>query len=196
MASNQSESPAPLSLPHLHMRRPHLDGLPPLQVPESYVFRTYRPGDEAAWAAIMNTGIGSGWTADRCREKLTGKPWFSPDGLFFAVPVDAGPNGTPVGSTCGWLDRFGESEVGFLHMVCVLPEHRGHRLGYWLSLAVLRYFAERGFREVRLTTDDFRLAGIKSYLGLGFQPEHLHPADGERWLRVRATLRESNHGLP
>lgn len=174
------------------MLRSHLRGLPPLRVPEGYVFRTYRPGDEAAWASIMNTGIGSGWTTDRCRETLTGKPQFSPDGLFFAVPAEAGPAGTPVGSTCAWLEQAGESEVGFLHMVCVLPEHRGHRLGYWLSLAVLHYFVERGFREVRLTTDDFRLAAIKSYLELGFQPEHTHPADGERWALVLAKLRDSN----
>jgi tRNA-Thr(GGU) m(6)t(6)A37 methyltransferase TsaA len=180
-------TPAP-PLPQLRMRRLDLAGLPELQVPAGYAIRTHRPGDEAAWAAIMDSGVrrsAGDWTADLCREKLTGRPQFDPAGLFFAVH-----EGRPVGSTCAWTRAPGETEEGSLHMVCVLPEHRGHRLGYWLSVAVLHYFADRGFRRVWLDTDDFRLAAIRTYLELGFQPEHIHPGDAERWLLVLAKLRE------
>ena len=52
------------------MNRPDLAGLPPVAVPPGYEFRTYRPGDEAAWGAIMNTGIGSDWTVEQVREHV------------------------------------------------------------------------------------------------------------------------------
>jgi tRNA-Thr(GGU) m(6)t(6)A37 methyltransferase TsaA len=186
-----SESGSPAPRPQLRMRRPDLAGLPPVEMPEGYALRTYRPGDEAAWAAIMNTGIGSGQTAELCRQKLTGLPQFDPEGLFFATH-----DGTPIGSACAWVLRPGEREAGELHMVCVLPEHRGHGLGYWLSLAVLHRFAERGFQHAGLNTDDFRLAAVKTYLELGFQPEHTHPGDAERWLLALARLRESDPAAP
>jgi len=189
-----TQTTTPASLPQLRMRRPDLAGLPPVEMPEGYALRAYRPGDEEAWAAIMNTGIrlGSGdWTAELCREKLTGRPQFDPAGLFLATF-----GGQPVGSACAWVKQPEEAQVGELHMVCVLPEHRGRRLGYWLSLAALRRFAERGFREVGLSTDDFRLAAVRTYLDLGFQPEHTHPGDAERWLLVLARLRESDPAAP
>ena len=87
----------------LMMRRLNLDGLPQLVVPSGYALRPYRHGDEAAWAAIMNTGIGSDWTAARCVEQLTGRPQFRPDGLFFATVQDAA--GPAIGSACAWTEH-------------------------------------------------------------------------------------------
>jgi len=48
----------------LRMLRPNLDDLPPIFLPDGVDIRTYRRGDEQAWAEIMNTGIGEHWTAD------------------------------------------------------------------------------------------------------------------------------------
>lgn len=73
-------------------------------------------------------------------------------------------------------------------MVCVRPEHRGHRLGYWLTLATLHYFRDHGFQQAILDTDDFRLPAIREYLDLGFEPEYTHPSHTERWERIRAEL--------
>lgn len=191
MTSNQETSQPIPRAPQLQMRRPDLRGLPPVEVPEGYSIRTYQPGDEVAWCRIMNQGLrppeGGQWTPVLCRERLTRRPQFDPSGLFFATRGDE-----LVGSTCAWTLQPGETEVGYLHMVCVLPEHRGHRLGYWLSLQVLHHLAERGFREARLFTDDFRLAAIQTYLQLGFQPEHSHPSHAERWLLILNRLREED----
>jgi len=167
----------------LRMLRENLDNLPELIMPEGYQLRTYKPGDEDAWARIMNSGIGTDWTPQRCREELTGKPQFDPEGLFFATYA-----GQPVGSACAWTWSPDEHETGYVHMVCVLPEHRGHRLGYLLTLATLHRFRERGFKKAILDTDDFRLPAIKEYLKLGFVPllrEESHP---ERWRKVAEAL--------
>src|SRR5437867_1995299 len=120
----------------LRMRRAHLDHLPPVVMPAGYRLRTYQPGDEEAWAQIMNTGIGEDHTAESCRKELTERPAFRPTGLFFAV-TEAGE---AVGSACAWrLTSLGD-ETGYVHMVCVRPEHRGQHLGYWVTLAVMHCF--------------------------------------------------------
>ena len=175
----------------LMMRRPNLDGLPRLVVPSGYALRPYRRGDEAAWATIMNTGIGSDWTAARCVEHLTGRPQFRPDGLFFATVRDmAGP---AIGSACAWTDQPNVYDEGLVHMVCVLPEHRGHGLGRVVTLAVLCYLRQQDFRSAHLRTDDWRLSAIRAYLSLGLEP--LYPPDAApgddhraRWAAVIARL--------
>jgi len=157
------------------MIRRGFDGLPEIEVPTGYGLRTYLPGDEATWAEIMNTGVGE-WTVERVREHLTGKPQFIADGLFFATC-----EGRPVGSACAWRQSADEWREGYLHMVCVLPEHRGKQLGHLVTLAVLHWFRGRGFEEVRLSTDDHRLPAIKSYLRLGFEPIVPDDAFRGRW---------------
>lgn len=163
--------------PGLRMLRPTLEDLPPLEPaiaasPPGCGFRTYRPGDEAAWAAIMKTmtpGRENEWGAIRAREKLTGCPYpqVDPEGLFF---VTFGLEETPVGSACAWLLSPDKTETGILDMVCVLPQHRGKRLSYPLCLAVLHQFRQRGDHRVLRNTGEWRLGTIKIYLELGFQP--------------------------
>jgi mycothiol synthase len=155
----------------------------------TYEVRTYHDGDESAWANIMNTGIGENWTAERCRESLTGRAQFLPDGLFFAVRHD-GDGEVLAGSACAWRLTPHEWTVGYVHMVCVRPEHRGRRLGYWLTLAVLHYFRNRGFKRAILDTDDFRLPAIRVYLDLGFEPELTHASHPGRWDAVARALRQ------
>ena len=156
-------------------------------MPARYGLRTFRDGDEQVWADIMNTGIGEGWTAERCRESLTRRAQFLPDGLFFAVQHTRNPE-IFAGSACAWRLDPDEWTVGYVHMVCVRPEHRGQRLGYWLTLAALRYFKNRGFERAILNTDDFRLAAIRLYLDLGFQPDFTHASHPERWEAVGRVL--------
>lgn len=163
----------------LRMIRRNLDDLPEIELPSGYEIRTYQPGDEAAWAEIMNSGIGTNWTAEGCSEALTSKPQFLPDGLFFATH-----EGKPVGSACAWRSSPDEWKEGYLHMVCVLPEHRGKNLGYLLTLAVLHYFKDHGFQSCVLDTDDWRIPGIRSYLRLGFEPVYLDESHKERWQKV------------
>jgi mycothiol synthase len=182
--------PPRMRLPQLHMHRPDLDDLPPLEVPDGYELRTYRPGDEAIWGTIMDVClpmVRSQWRPEIVREKLTSLPQFDPEGLFFATW-----RGIPVGTATAWLGRPEEQEIGCVHMVGVLPDHRGRRLGYVVSLATLHRFRERGLRAAMLDTDDFRLSAIRAYLDLGFQPEQRHPSHPERWAVVLAALHEGS----
>lgn len=174
------------------MLRPSADGLPALDaalasMPARYSLRTYRPGDEVVWAEIMNTGGMGAWDIARTRSELTGRPFpqFDPEGLFFVVDR---ARDQPIGSACAWLEDPAETETGFLHMVCVLPEHRGQRLSYVACLAALHRLRERGYRRIRLFTNGWRLGAIKVYLELGFLPHYRDSLDPARWQEVLRTL--------
>ncbi|MCS6861176.1 MAG: GNAT family N-acetyltransferase [Abditibacteriales bacterium] len=161
------------------MRRSNLENLPDVVPPDGYALRTYQPGDEAAWGRIMDTGIGQDWTVEKVRKELIERPQFAAEGLFFATY-----QGEPVGSACAWRASAEEKHTGIVHMVCVLPEHRGKRLGYVLTLQVLHWFREQGFAEAVLSTDDWRLSAIKAYLDLGFEPIYTEGEDHPKRWRV------------
>lgn len=169
----------------LHMIRPNLDGLPDYTLPDGYDIRTYEPGDEAVWAEIMNSGIGSGWTVERCRQDITGLPQFRPDSLFFITYY-----GRPVGSACAWTDSVETNDRAQVHMVCVTPEHRGKSLGRIVTLAVLHYMRDHGFQEAFLGTDDFRIPAVKAYLNLGFIPSYLDESHRLRWAYIFSQIEQ------
>jgi mycothiol synthase len=171
----------------LRMIRPHLRDLPTVALVEGYALRTYQAGDEQAWGDIMNTGIGSEWTVEKVRQDLTQQPQFLADGLFFVTHA-----GQPVGSACAWRVPPEEMRQGYVHMVCVLPEHRGRELGYAVTLAVLHWFRQQGFESAVLQTDDWRLAAIKAYLRLGFEPEILNDEMRQRWVAVAHAIRRED----
>ena len=167
----------------LVMYRPHLHGLPPLILPPGYELRTFREGDEEVWGRIMEGRVGSGWDIERVKRELTSQPQFIHDGVFFVTYGDM-----PIGSACAWRPTAEEWTHGVLHMVSVLEDHRGRRLGECLSISALRWFRDQGFKDVSLSTDDWRLPAIKQYLGMGFQPVITDASMGRRWRRVKAAL--------
>lgn len=171
---------APNQLNMIHRK---LGELPEIVVPEGYGLRTWLPGDEAAWAEIMNAGVGQ-WTVEHVRERLVDMPQFAPDQVFFATH-----EGRAVGSACAWRLEPDERRKGYLHMVCALPEHRGQGIGRLVTLAVLHWFRDHGFEEVWLSTDDHRIPAVKSYLRLGFEPYIPDDAFRARWDAVLQQIR-------
>ena len=169
----------------LKMVRRDLKRLPRPRAARGYRLRAYRPGDEAEWARIVKAAIGGNWDAKSAHSNLTGQERFFPDGLFFAETS----RGQIAGTACAWRRTASECEEGELHMVAVDENHRGHGLGRALCVAVLRYFREKGFKRVRLSTDDFRLPAVKIYLDLGFEPVILDELHRQRWQDLRTMLR-------
>lgn len=171
----------------LHMMRSNLDDLPDLVVPEGYALRTYQPGDEAAWCAIMDTGIGSGWTVEECRAQLTGQDLFLPEGCFFITWNDE-----PVASACVWPTALYGPTSAQVHMVCAKPSHRGKGLGYLVTLALLHYMRDHEYASTYLGTDDFRIPAINAYLKLGFEPSYLDDSHRARWAEIFSETGQTN----
>jgi mycothiol synthase len=75
-------------------------------------------------------------------------------------------------------------ECGWLRWVATAQERRREGLARALVIGVLALAAQAGCREARLQTETDRLAAIRLYLQLGFEP--LVRSDGEReaWAQV------------
>lgn len=167
----------------LEMRLTNLSDLPDLELPSGVTLRSYQPGDECAWACIMNHCIDPPWTAERCRAELIRRNEFDPNGCFFAVV-----GGVPRGTATAWQKRPERGETGYIHMVGVAPAYRGRGMGRLVTLAVLHWFRQQGYRRVVLHTDDWRLPALQTYLRLGFEPVLFDTHHARRWERVRAKL--------
>lgn len=81
--------------------------------------------------------------------------------------------------------------MGTLGWVMSSPDHRGKRLGYSVCAAVMQHLAKHGFRTFQLSTDDFRVPAIKTYLNLGWQPWLYEPDMEERWRALAQILDRS-----
>jgi mycothiol synthase len=124
------------------------------------------------------------WTVERFYAEMRDKPVFRPDGLFFAVHDDV-----PVATACAWwvLKEYGP-HVGILHMVATHPEHRHLGLGRAVSLSVMHFFAQLQMQACVLSTTSQRLAAIKLYLSLGFEPELDTPEIQALWPEILHSL--------
>jgi len=167
----------------LLVRRPDLLGLPPLPaLPDGYALRETQPEDISAVAAVLDRAFTDEvWDAARVAATLNEQ-----QGVKQTLVVDF--QGRPIATASARLqpDRFPGS--GYLHWVAVDPDHRGQRLGFFLSLAVLHTFETLGCTDALLETQDHRLAAIQTYLTLGFLPKYPDPAHRPRWESIRMAL--------
>lgn len=145
--------------------------------------RRFQLGDEQVWAEILqNSGDLGEWNEERARRALTGKARVDASSIHFLM-ID----GKPVATACMQIneDQPQQAELGY---VAVVPEYRGHGLGRTISMVVLDYINKQGFRACFLRTDDHRLAAIKTYLRLGFEPDMSHDSYPARWESLWRTL--------
>ena len=147
-----------------------LEDLPPVELPPTYTIRTYRPGDQAAFVQIKNrvfvgaVAAGRDWTVADFQRGFLDSPHFHPERIFFAIH-----NGEPVGTASAWATAHEGREVGLMHWVAVMPEHRGRGLGKALNVRALHRLAELGYREAVLNTGERREAAVRLYYSLGFR---------------------------
>lgn len=165
--------------PQLVMRRHSLAGLPALELPAGVTIRHYGTGDDETWLGIIAESFGWRWTPDEFVRRMSGaEPWRDERCKFVCL------DGEAVGTATIWqVPRWGD-EVGYLHMVGVLPRATGRRLGGLVSLACLQGMCDEGFGAAMLQTDDHRLPAVRTYLRLGFEPLLVHENQRERWRRV------------
>jgi mycothiol synthase len=168
----------------LQMRRP-LGGpdaapLPELTVPDGITVRTYRESDDAEILRVNNAAFSwhpeqGGWTQAEIDERRA-ESWFDPAGLFVATSTDdpdtvLGFHWTKVHPPTG-----DDPELGEVYVVGIDPAAQGRGLGRTLTLAGLRYLADRGLAGVLLYVESDNTAAVHTYDRLGFATFHVDAA--------------------
>ena len=66
-------------------------------------------------------------------------------------------------------------------MVACKDEYRGQGVGTRLNVEAVRALHRAGMKTAYLTTDDFRIPAIRSYLRAGFYPDIIDDEHRARW---------------
>lgn len=163
----------------LKMHRSPALPIPLIPPPPGFTIRTMRPGEESAFSycCLGEFGI-EAVSPEGFANKLGDIPFSE---VFYVCRDDV-----PVGTATAQLKEEGP----FLHYIAVHPDWRGKGLGKPLISAVLQRHAALG-REAQgcsLTTDDFRLAAINTYLKMGYLPVLWSGDAEERWRALMGLL--------
>src|SRR5579862_5346286 len=142
-------------LPQLRMVHT-LGPLPTKRIPtEGYKLRTAIPTDAAGMDDVLGRSFPDPWDADRVNREL-----LESEDVPTSYVIEH--SGSIVG-TASYQIKEAFPISSWLHWVGVDPDHRGFRLGYVLGYAILELSREKQQDTVLLSTDDFRLAAIKTY---------------------------------
>lgn len=164
------------SIPSLVMFKNNLEDLPKIKLPEGFKIRSFRLGEEKEWEKIINASFEY---ESNFNKEIKSNENFKTERVCFVCNGD-----TPVSTATAWYDHGFDKNVGYLHMVGMLPEYAGKGLGLQASLATLYVMKREGRRSAVLNTDDFRIPAIITYLRLGFMPQFTHVSHIERWKKL------------
>ena len=174
---------------HLIMTRPNLLGLPALpELPAGYLICECGPADADELARLLSAAFeDETWTSLRVDCAL-----LAASDVIITFGIRHKHQIVATASLRHMADRYPHD--GYVHWVASDPEHRGKNLGRIVSLAVLYAAHAHSFGAAWLERDDFRLADVRTYLYLGFQP-FIESADHtERWLAVMRALGRDDLG--
>ena len=168
----------------IQMRRPDLDDLPALQVPQGYTCRPLEAGEEWAYIEVMNESNYSGEVDDAWFERTFPRdPEYDP---AFLLMIWEGER--PVAAAAAWHLAVDGERWGLVHWVGTVRSERGKGLGRAIAVATLQKLRERGFTRALLNTADWRLPAVAAYLRVGFQPWPTERGTQEVWERVLSEL--------
>ena len=156
--------------------------MPVIASAPGFRLRSYQPGDEDSWVALINTGdYGSDWDRARFDEYVAGPE--RKEGSRVAER-----DGVIAAATFASLQPDMDN-TGRVDFVTSLPEYRGLGLGRLVCGEVVRYLVDSGYSRVILFTDDWRLPAIALYLSMGFEPRMTREDMPGRWETIRRKLR-------
>jgi mycothiol synthase len=163
--------------PQLLMRRPHLQSLPTPVAPPGYRLRHFASTDATSWNRLMDTAFERPMgQSDFSREMATDAP-YRPERVKLAVH----DSGDVVATASCWRSPQYPEGSAVLHWVGADPAHGGQGLGTAVSVAALHQGLAEGCARAFLLTDDFRVAALKTYLRLDFEPVLTHDSHRRRW---------------
>ncbi|MBQ1552788.1 MAG: GNAT family N-acetyltransferase [Clostridia bacterium] len=146
-------------------------------LPEGYTVRNYKGEEDiAAWCEICLNGLVGSTDPQNFVNAISSRDDCDPYSDVFFICDE---NGRPCATVTAIKQPDG---TGDMHMVSVLTEYRGKGLGNCLAEICIRSLQEREVKYIYLTTDEWRVAAVKSYLTSGFLPVEYNEGMTDRWL--------------
>ncbi len=141
--------------------------------------------DVAAWVECCRHGLlGPGAGPESFENCISSHEGYSPDSVYFIEH-----QGEVVATVTALLN---EEKEGHVHYVGTKPSVRGIGVGAWLNQIVKADLWKRGCTAAWLTTDEFRVAAVRSYLRAGFLPVDYDVDMQYRWTRMLNFLERTN----
>ena len=164
--------------------------LPELTIAEGFRLRTVADSELNAYNELRISAAFNAWDAEtlhKFRSKVL------PDSMFLIVEAATGRFAAAATAETTDMPEF--PQVGVLGWVMTRPDFRGRHLGRSVSVAAMHRLYEAGYRVFSLLTDDFRLAAVKTYLDLGWNPWLYLPEMEGRWRALAETLKRDYDSL-
>jgi len=139
---------------------------PAFKFPEGFTVAPYREGDWESWCRCCIDGeLGLTEISEEQFDKIMGSDdKVRLENIFFVLS----PEGRAVG-TVTYQHREDKSEAN-VHMVSVEREYRGMGISAPMVAHAVKKMIDEGVSKIYLSTDDWRIPAIKTYLKCGFAP--------------------------
>lgn len=139
--------------------------LPELEIAEGFYLDTVKDSDLEQYNELRKSVNFPEWTAEYL-QTFRGK--VLNDAMFVIREKTSGK--FCAAATAETTDMKEYPQIGVLGWVMTHPDFRGHHLGKSVSIAAMHKLYAENYRTFSLLTDDFRLAAVKTYLNLKWQP--------------------------
>ena len=158
------------------------DGNPPssINIPENCKIVKFTELDNAInkWLDIIQYGLSVGRENEEFYHlNMTNEPFYEESKCFFILENDKAVATTTV--ICNY-----EKKEGHIHMVACHEYARGKGYGTLLNRIAEFTLKSEGMKTAHLTTDDWRIPAIKSYLRIGFTPDLSTEDFKTRWANI------------
>jgi mycothiol synthase len=163
------------------MVRPSVAPVEVPAVPEGYLLRQFRAGDEGEYDGLFHLAFADEGRFPEVLEHVL-------EGGFFVI--EDLRSGQLVSSCQAWRGSImpRHPEAGHIGWLVTDPSHAGKRLGTIVAASATNRVASEGYPRPSLGTEDFRLAAISIYLKLGWVPYIYREDMVPRWRSIFARL--------
>ena len=155
-----------------------------VEIPAGYSISNYKTeADKLAWCECCRNGlIADDAGVEAFDDCITNRKDIHMTEDVFFLDYD----GEHVGTITAYVMK---GNVGDVHMVGIRTDHRGKGLAKILTSVALKHLNAKGVTHVELTTDEWRVSAVKSYLTAGFRPVEYDIGMQDRWEAMLETLK-------
>lgn len=168
--------------PQLFMRHPDLKTTDPVILPEGIRLITHTDKLEREWEILTEKAFGMHFSFEKTIKNAETSCGYSPKHTLYLT------DGNKILATATATEKESFPGEGWFRMIAASPEESGKGYGRLICLAALNSLEARGYKSAVLSTDDYRIPAIRTYLSLGFRPIFTHESHSARWQNIYKSI--------